>query len=279
MADATQDPPKTSGPGRQVKRTIMWILWVQVGLATVLFGSDFLRILPELTMPSSAPEIDEPLRPGDQTRRYRPADLELRTARPGSRPIPVTEDMPSRLLMESTTWETRPTLTLTGRIEAGDAERLSSFLTEATTQPELVYLNSPGGSVSDALAIGRQLRGLEVETRMTESDICMSACPYILASGTVREVEEGAMVGVHQHFFGENTALPAFLAVEDIQRGQGAVMEYLDEMGIDPMLMQPALITPPGEIYLLTQAELESYRLITTSADEDDGNSTEEEPQ
>lgn len=73
------------------------------------------------------------------------------------------------------------------------------------------------------------------------------------------------MVGVHQHYFGENTVLPAFLAVEDIQRGQGEVMGYLDEMGIDLRLMQPALATPPDAIYILVREELERYGLVTTS--------------
>lgn len=258
MSEATGQP----GRGHEVRRTIRWILGIQVGLAVVLLGSDLLRILPEIAFPTQAPGLDTPLSPGDQTRRYRPAELAPRESPPGTRPRPVPTDMPSRLLFEWSTWEERPTLTLTGRIEPGDAARLAEHL-DGREAPELVYLNSPGGSVGDALAIGRQLRPLGVETRMSAADICLSACPYILAAGAVRQVEDDAMVGVHQHYFGENTALPAFLAVEDIQRGQGEVMSYLEEMGIDPMLMQPALVTPPDEIYLLTPEELARYNLVT----------------
>ena len=65
------------------------------------------------------------------------------------------------------------------------------------------------------------------------------------------------------YFFGENIALPAFLAVEDIQRGQGEVMGYLIGVGIDPAVMRHALVTPPDEIYLLLPDELETYRLTT----------------
>ena len=85
----------------------------------------------------------------------------------------------------------------------------------------------------------------------------------MLAAGTERHVHKDGFVGVHQHYFGENIALPAFLAVEDIQRGQGAVMAYLDEMGIDPLVMQHALVTPPEEIYVLLPEELETYKLAT----------------
>lgn len=267
MTDLPAEPP----PGSETRKTIRWILWIQLGLAGVLIGSDLSRILPDLAAPSRAPSLTEPLRPGDQTRRYAPGDIAPRQGPPGARPVPVTDDMPSRLLFEATTWEDRPTVTVTGSIETGDAERFDEFLRTQVTMPELVYLNSPGGSVQEALAIGRTLRGLGAETRMTEADVCLSACPYILAGGALRIVEDGAMVGVHQHYFGENVALPAFLAVEDIQRGQGEVMAYLDEMGIDPLLMQPALMTPPSEIYLLTAEELERYGLVTPDGSGDGG--------
>ncbi len=73
-------------------------------------------------------------------------------------------------------------------------------------------------------------------------------------------------VGVHQHYFDESTVLPAFLAVEDIQRGQGLVLEYLIEMDIDPRLMRHALVTPPEQIYILTPEELSDYRMVTQPA-------------
>ncbi len=125
-----------------------------------------------------------------------------------------------------------------------------------------LYVNSPGGSVSDALRLGRYLRDAELTTALRSGDICYSACPYLLAAGTSRDVPEDASVGVHQHFFGESTLLPAFVAVEDIQRGQGEVMTYLDQMGIDPLVMQHALVTPPDEIYLLLPEELTRYRFV-----------------
>jgi hypothetical protein len=125
-----------------------------------------------------------------------------------------------------------------------------------------VFLNSPGGSVHDALELGRALRLAGLETEMRDGDICYSACPYLLAAGVKRTIPQEAFVGVHQHYFGESTILPAFAAVEDIQRGQGLVMRYLDQMGIDPLIMQHALITPPNEIYVLLPEELVRYGFI-----------------
>ena len=67
---------------------------------------------------------------------------------------------------------------------------------------------------------------------------------------------------MHQHYFGESTILPAFAAVEDIQRGQGLLMRYPDQMGIDPLIMQHALITSPDEIYVLMPEELVRHGFI-----------------
>lgn len=257
----------TTAPARlSAGRLLRWIFGLQLVFGAVLLGSDIARILPQVAMPSSAPAITQPLGPGDQTRRYDPARIDPRPARPGSRPIPASTDMPSRLDFVDTVWKGEPTITLTGRIAPGDSDRLVDFLMTVDPAPTQAFLNSPGGSVQDALAMGRALRDLGLATRMTASDICLSACPYLLAAGTTRSVEDGALVGIHQHYFGENTALPAFMAVSDIQRGQGEVMEYLADMGIDPLIMRPALATPPDEIYLLTPDEMQRFRL-TTDAD------------
>lgn len=254
------DTPQTRWPAGRMLR---WIFGLQLVFAAVLLGSDLLRVLPQMALRTNAPDLTQPLGPGDQTRRYDPQDLRPHAPRPGSRPVPPTTDMPSRLDFVDTVWNGEPTITLTGQIAPGDAARFDDFLSNVDPAPTQAFLNSPGGSVADALTMGRTLRALGSATRMTATDICLSACPYLLAAGTTRTVEDGAMVGVHQHYFGENTALPAFMAVADIQRGQGEVMEYLDDMGIDPLIMRPALATPPDEIYLLTASEMDQYQLTT----------------
>lgn len=247
---------------RTIRRWIMGILVVQVGFALILMGADVIRAIPAALAPSRAPDLVDPVAPGDQRRRFDPRDITLRAPSPGTRPVPSTQDMPTRLEFTAARIDDRPALTLTGTIAPGDGARFADWI-DTHEAPETVFLNSPGGSVRDAIQIGRQLRGGAIATAMTDSDICLSACPYILAGGTARDVAPGAMVGVHQHFFGENVALPAFLAVEDIQRGQGEVMGYLIEMGIDPAIMEPALLTPPDEIYVLVPEELDRFGLIS----------------
>ncbi|MFV1528290.1 MULTISPECIES: ATP-dependent Clp protease proteolytic subunit [unclassified Phaeobacter] len=244
-------------------RVLRWVLAAQFGFAAVLLGTDLAKIVPQLAWPSSAPALTAPIGPGDQTRRYTPDQLPDRAPAPGSRPLPDTRDMPDRLDIATPEWEGEPVLTLTGRIAEGDAARVVAYLDALERLPTETYLNSPGGSVYDALEIGRALRAREIATVMTASDICLSACPYILAAGVTRHADPDAMIGVHQHYFGQNTVLPAFVAVEQIQRGQGEVMEYLQDMGVDPLIMRHALVTPWDEIYLLTTAERATYRLAS----------------
>lgn len=244
--------------GLTTKRVIYAVLGLQVLLALALMGRDFTAAWPTIGWPSAQPRFDTPVLPGDQTRRYRPSDMPLRPAREGNpeRPYRSTGDMPARLA-----FETRgDVLILTGTIAPGDSERISEHLQGDIAR---VRLNSPGGSVQDALAIGRSLRQANLETVLGAGDICLSACPYILSSGVQRRVHGDAQVGVHQHYFGTNSALPAFLAVEQIQTGQADVMRYFSEMGVDPMVMQHAMSTPADEIYILLNTQLETYKLAT----------------
>lgn len=210
-----------------------------------------------------APALDVPIAPGNQTRRFEPDHI-LRDL-PADRRLPDTETVPSRLMFSDTGLD--GAVLLNGTIETGDAKRFEEWLASRPEAPTTIALNSPGGDVVDALAIGRLIRSKGFKTLLEPKAICLSACPYVLAGGVERIVSKEAFVGVHQHYFGENTYLPAFLLVSDIQVGHGEVMVFLQEMGIDPMMMAKALVTPPDDIYLLVPEELEGFSLATSLTD------------
>ncbi|SPF78427.1 hypothetical protein [Pseudoprimorskyibacter insulae] len=210
--------------------------------------------LPRLS--PDVPRLSEPVRPGDQRRVFNPS-----RDHPNVQPLRDPGPLPDRLVLtqiEGGQWR------LEGTIAEGDADRIGPQLSEAA--PEVLVLQSPGGSVQDALILGRDLRRLGIGTQMLDGEFCYSACPYLLAGGAERDISEVASVGVHQHYFGENSLLPAFTAVEDIQRGQAEVMRYLSDMGIDPLVMQPAMSTPPDEIYILLPEELRQYGFVDGDA-------------
>ena len=213
MTDAAT--PKTRNP---VRRALAAVLGIQLGLAGLLFWGDLQNGLRLPGLGPRAPSLTEPIRPGDQTRRYR----QDRAPAPGM-PLPRTP-LPERLVL--TVVAAGEAVLLEGSIAAGDGERLAKDIGALSPAPRRVILNSPGGSVADALELGRFLRDTGVNTAMRDGDICYSACPYLLAAGEARDIPDTASVGVHQHFFGESTLLPAFVAVADIQRGQGEVISF-----------------------------------------------------
>lgn len=235
-------------------RILRWLLGGQMALAVLLVVVDLGPTLPQFLQQTSTPEMDRPTQPGDQTRLYQPL-CPTNPARDGNR------DMPRRLVAETIMIEGQSAVLLRGAIARGDGARIAEELRQGT--PALVAFDSPGGSVSDALTIGTTLRAIDADTRLDDDAICLSACPYMFVGGVLRSVSSTARVGVHQHSFGESTILPAFLAVEDIQRGQAGVLRHLDEMGIDLRIMGPALATAADEIYILTADELRDWNVIS----------------
>ncbi|THD71187.1 hypothetical protein E7681_18415 [Thalassobius vesicularis] len=208
------------------------------------------------------PQPSGPVAPGDQVRKYE----RIRT-QPSyvERPeIELPEEFAERLQFSVVNSKHfGEVLLLQGSIDAGDAERLTAFLQELEHRPDVIALNSPGGVVYEALLIGKKINEEEFETTVLPGMICVSSCPYIFAAGSKRTAFLGAALGLHQHYYDTPSLLPAFLAVEKIQHGQGITMAYLIEMGIDPSLMLYSLNTPPNDIYVLVKSELLETRLAT----------------
>jgi hypothetical protein len=244
------------------------MLAIQCALAAVVILAD----LPDdiwQNLPGAAPRAPDPevrVTPGDQTRRFEPRQLP--SGWPAGPGFPQDAAVPPSLTFTAVDLAGHEgALLLTGAIANGDARRFQEHLAAMAEAPLAIALHSPGGIVDEALDIGRTIREAGLTVIVAAGASCFSACPYILAAGQRRIASTDALVGVHQHYFGENTLLPAFLAVSDVQAGQGAVMVYLDEMGIDPRIMVKALTTRPDDIYIFLPEELQSFGLVTEMID------------
>jgi hypothetical protein len=189
-----------------------------------------------------------------------------------------------------------------GRIVAGTARRFGEVLSQLGERKLPVLIDSGGGSVNDALSIGRLIRakGLQVAVTRTaytpcapadtgcrktkggelrglaeaSKSKCASACAFILAGGTQRLVGPGTGVGVHQI----STTLPS-LPVETqetlvpepaIQQGHGEtqrvyakIRQFFSEMSIGEDAMSLIMSTPSSELRWLTPKELEATHLAT----------------
>jgi hypothetical protein len=74
---------------------------------------------------------------------------------------------------------------------AAEAERHGEYI-------KTVVLNSLGGSVTDALTIGRLIREKKFATEVEAGKYCLSSCPLVFAGGVDRHAGEKAVIGVHQ---------------------------------------------------------------------------------
>ena len=151
-----------------------------------------------------------------------------------------------------------------------------------------VVLDSSGGSVVEAIALGRRLRDLNVKTtvgtvveqstaRGSERAIlpdayCESMCAFVLLSGKTRYVPEGAHVRVHQIWMGDRAdhAQEASYTAQDltiIQRDIGRLAKYTFDMGGAGDLLALALGVAPWEpLRELSVSELHATNLVSSDA-------------
>lgn len=247
-----------------ISQGLKWALITQVLLAFLLVAADIdARWLPQIGDRTAIPS--GPVSPGDQVRRYDPLRTQPDFTNTTTMPeIDIPSETPARLEFRTAhTEKLGEVVLIIGEVDQGDADRFSAFIAGLDSVPKIIALNSPGGVVDEALAIGRHIRQIEADTVMLPGMICLSSCPYVLAAGGGRSVSRDAAIGLHQHYYDTPGYMPVFLAVEGIQHGQGKTLEYLIEMGVDPSLMVYSLNTPPEEIYLLVEDELLSTRLAT----------------
>jgi hypothetical protein len=168
----------------------------------------------------------------------------------------------------------------TGAITAETPSAFRTFVNNRDLQGATLALDSDGGSVLGAIALGRQIRALKMNTTVGRlTDIvsskggiqtatfspladCESMCAFVLLAGIQRSVAPDARVMVHQIWLGDRRDDPtaASYSAEDlvlVQRDIGRLAKYTADMGGPADLLEVALRIPPWEpMHALTRAEL-----------------------
>ena len=154
-------------------------------------------------------------------------------------------------------------LRLTGTITPGTGIRFAEEVARIGEYVKEVRLDSPGGSVTDAIAMSRLIRERGLDTRVAAGTLCSSSCQIVFGGRRSRIAENKGTIGVHQ-------VLP--VALDPARRIDGAresqaetatISRHLQEMGIDPAVWLHALDTPPEQLYFLSPEEMSRYRLST----------------
>jgi len=164
------------------------------------------------------------------------------------------------------------TLVLRGQIVAGDLARLQRVTAKVPPSQRIaLMLDSPGGSIDEAIAIGRYVYAAKITTVAIQGPGCHSSCAFVFLAGRdaseqpMRIMMKGARVGFHQ---GAISAVPAnqTYSASDIQTatqmGQDMVKRvngYFQEIKADPEFLTMMLSAPNRSITLLN--EFDALRL------------------
>jgi hypothetical protein len=186
-------------------------------------------------------------------------------------------------------------LSAEGRIEPGSAPAFAEAINRLGARRLPLLIHSPGGSVTDAIAMGKLIRakGLAVavartllqncsETAprcpdgpggaITGGAICASACALVLAGGVERLVGPVQLVGVHQitTVVKETEGLAHVTSTRKFYEqdwADAAVRDYLTAMGVGDPLMALLRRTPAASVHWLSLADLRASRLATLALD------------
>jgi hypothetical protein len=159
-------------------------------------------------------------------------------------------------------------LMATGTITPGSSE---SFATEVGRHGEYirtVVLNSPGGSVTDALAMGWLIRQRKFATEVEAGKYCVSSCPLVFAGGVDRRAGDSATIGVHQVAAIRPAANggPPRDEMSVAQNISARCQRYLGEMGVSLQVWVHAMETPHDKLFVFKPDELKSLNMVTAVA-------------
>jgi hypothetical protein len=172
-----------------------------------------------------------------------------------------------------------------GIVTADSPRAFDEFAKDRQLSGATIVLDSSGGSVNDAIALGRRFRSLGALTtvgatvrtqgeraRVVPEAYCESMCVFLLLAGKTRYVPPSAHVRVHQIWMGDRAddAKAASYTAQDmmiVERDIGRLAKYTFDMGGTGDLLSLALSVPPWEdLHKLSPAELRLANLITTDA-------------
>lgn len=175
-------------------------------------------------------------------------------------------------------------ISASGAITADTPREFQKFVKGRDLTGAMLVLDSDGGSVHGAIALGRDVRRLGLDTTVGrvvplpsdpasaslfgDAD-CESMCAFLLLAGQHRTVPDNARVMVHQIWLGDrrDDATAATYSAEDlvlVQRDIGRLAQYTAEMGASIDLLDMSLRIPPWEpMHALSADELVRMKVIT----------------
>jgi hypothetical protein len=157
-------------------------------------------------------------------------------------------------------------LMATGTITPGISEAFAAEVGKRGDYIKTVVLNSPGGSVTDALAMGRLIRERKFTTEVEAGKYCASSCPLVFAGGLERRAGDKAAIGVHQVAAISSVGAAPRDEMDVAQRISARCQRYLGDMGINLQVWVHAMETPHDKLFVFKPDELKSLNIVTAGA-------------
>lgn len=158
-------------------------------------------------------------------------------------------------------------LMASGTITPGISEAFAAEVGKRGDYIKTVVLNSPGGSVGDALAMGKLIREKKLATEVGAGKYCASSCPLVFFGGVERRAGDKAAIGVHQVFA---ASAPDPMAprddMSDAQRISARCQRFLADMGINLQVWVHAMETPKDRLFIFKPEELKALNIVTEAA-------------
>jgi ATP-dependent protease ClpP protease subunit len=147
------------------------------------------------------------------------------------------------------------TLTLAGKIEKGDYDKLVGHLRKLEGFPDYFSLASPGGDIVEATKIGTLFRDTAATVQI--SGPCYSACFFMLVGGVHRVVAENQPLGIHRPYFEREyfSGLSLSQAEAKYRELQSRSRNYLQAMGTPIALIEKMFSIPSDDVYVLKANE------------------------
>lgn len=121
---------------------------------------------------------------------------------------------------------------------------------------KIVMLDSIGGSVSEAIRMGRLLRETGFDALVPSTGLCQGSCVYLLAAGHAKTVR--GPVAIHRPYYSGSDSVHSASSAGAAKSNQAA---YFKEMQIPLELLEAINSTDPRRLRVLTPTELARYRL------------------
>ncbi|MFT3724883.1 MAG: hypothetical protein QM773_15030 [Hyphomonadaceae bacterium] len=171
---------------------------------------------------------------------------------------------------------------------------------EQVTPETMIYMNSLGGDLASGMEVGKMIRQAKLNTAVAKNSrnadeantidldafsrvypgYCVSACSLAFLGGVKREVRPGSIFAVHQvsmNCVDKRKALQQYPwvampnvtycpeldeALTMVQIANGAVVEYVRSMGVDPIFLTEMSRAGPGAVNALAEDKLKEYKIV-----------------